>query len=58
MTVCEQLLPEIEKAQSVTPKPLNIDIGQSFPVDPLKVLKKIVPQQHYFCQYLRKQCGE
>ena len=23
-------------------------------MDPLKVLKKVVPQQHYFCQYLRK----
>ena len=31
LTLCEQLLPKIEKAQSVTPQPLNIDTGQSLP---------------------------
>ena len=35
------------------PKPLNIDTGQSFPtIGSIESLKKIVPQQHYFCQFL------
>ena len=32
--------PKSKKLNPWPPKPLNIDIGQSFPVDPLKVLKK------------------
>ena len=45
--------PKSKKLNPWLPKPLNIDIGQSFPtIGSIESLKKIVPQQHYFCQFL------
>ena len=40
-----------EKSQSVSPKSLNIDIGQSlFSNGSIVSPKKVMPKQHYFCQ--------
>ena len=55
-TVCEQLLPETEKAQSVTPQTTKYRYRTVISAQWIhwKFDKKVGPQRHYFCQYLRK----
>ena len=46
---------KMNKLNPWPPKPLNIDIGQSFTTSgSIESFKKIVPQQHYFCQFSRR----
>ena len=51
-TLFVQLLPQTEKAQLVTPQ--TIKYGYKTVIflatKPLEVQKKVMPQQHYFCQ--------